>query len=510
MAARTAPQSPEPLALQGISRRFRGVHALRGVDTAVAAGSIHAWIGENGAGKSTLGRIAAGALAPNAGRILVDGRAVRFASPRDALTAGIAAVQQEISLVPHLSVAENVFLGLEDPLWSPRSGRRLRRRSADLTRGYAFGPRADARVGRLAIAEQQQVEILRALAREARVIVFDEPTSSLTVDQAEHLHDVLRRLAADGTAVVYISHFLKHICAVTDTVTILRDGQVVRRGPTSDETEASLIEAMIGRPASAVFPAKCRPTPSASPILEARGLSNPPRLADASFALYPAEILGLGGLVGSGRSEIARALFGADGRRGGTVLVDGRPVRIARPTDAIALGIAMVPESRKEQGLHLGDSVADNLTLAALARFTRGGWVRRRDERHAVGPLLARVGVPATRARSRVRDLSGGNQQKVLFGKWLATRPRVLICDEPTRGVDVGAKQGIYELLGTLAATGMGVLLISSELEELLGLSHRVLVLRGGRIVEELDGDRLTETEVMGAAFGSAPDEEAP
>lgn len=502
------PSARRPLLeLRAISRRYHGVHALRGVDVTVRAGTIHAWVGENGAGKSTLGKIAAGAVAPSEGTILLDGAPVRFGGPRDALAHGIAAVQQEIALVPALSAAENVFLGLERRQWSHRARVELHRRYRALAARHECLIPPEAIVGRLSLADQQQVEILRAIAREARVIIFDEPTSSLTADQAERLHVSLRRLAAAGAAVVYISHFLKHVLAVTDEVTILRDGRVVRSGPTAAETEESLIEGMIGRAPAQIFPAKA--AARGKPVLEVRDLVNPPRLRGVSFTLHRGEVLGLGGLVGSGRSEVARALFGADRGCRGTIVIDGREVAIRRPSDAIRHGVALIPESRKEEGLHLRHSVARNVTLASLGDYDRGAWLRRARERRAVPDLLAHVGVDVTRAGSAVQDLSGGNQQKVLFGKWLATRPKVLIADEPTRGVDVGAKQAIYGLLTALVEQGAGVLLISSELEELLGLSHRVLVLREGAVVSELAGARLTQSSIMGAAFGVAEREAA-
>jgi ribose transport system ATP-binding protein len=334
---------------------------------------------------------------------------------------------------------------------------------------------------------------------------MDEPTASLTVDETERLLAIVRRLAAGGTAVVLVSHFLDEVLAVSDTVTIMRDGRLVRTGPAAAETQATLVAAMIGHGIDWEFPTRA-PDPAGNPVvLEARGLSRRGALADVSFTIRAGEILGLAGLVGSGRTEIARALFGADRIDAGEIIVDGRPVRVSSPRAAANAGIAMLPESRKEQGLVMTRSVRENVTLADLPAFADAGIVNARRERAAALRETRRLDVKTPSLETPVLDLSGGNQQKALFAKWLLRQPRVLIADEPTRGVDVGAKRQIHELLVQLAARGMAVLLISSEIEEVLGLSHRILVLRAGRIVAEFDGATATKDDVMDAAFQSAP-----
>ncbi|MGH2872727.1 MAG: sugar ABC transporter ATP-binding protein, partial [Solirubrobacteraceae bacterium] len=449
---------------------------------------------------STLGKIVAGALAPDAGTVLVDGAEVSFHSPREALVSGVAAIAQELLVVPRLSVAENVYLGVE-----PRHGawvrrRALRRRYERLAAEAGFGLAADRAAGTMRIAEQQQVEIMRALARDARLIVMDEPSAALSGPDTDRLHEVIRTLAASGRTVLLVSHFLREVLELADTVTVLRDGRLIRTAPAADETEDSLIRAMLGRPLGAAFPPKV-PSGSSAPVaLQVSGLSAP-GVSEASLRLRQGEILGIAGLIGAGRSELARAVFGADRRQAGTVTLTGGELRPRGPHGSLARGLAMIPESRKDQGLLLGRSVTENVSLANLGEFSRGGVVNRRAERAAAQQIMQRVQLRGATLSAPVATLSGGNQQKVLFARMLLRGPRVLIADEPTRGVDVGAKRAIYDLLVSLAAEGRGVLLISSELEEILGLAHRVLVMRRGRIVRELEGEQITEPAILEAAF---------
>ncbi len=460
-------------------------------------------VGENGAGKSTLSKIIGGVYQPDDGELLLDGQPVRFGSPRAALAAGIATIAQELALVPARTVAENVFLGAEPRRWGVLDGLELRRRFAVLNERTGFGLDGDARVRDLRVADQQKVEILRAIARDARVILMDEPTASLTADETQRLLGIIRQLAAGGTAVVLVSHFLDEVLAVSSDVTVMRDGKVVRSGPARDETEASLVQAMIGRRLDTAFPER-RPLADGSPVvLRADGLRRRGAIDGVSFEIREGEIVGLAGLVGSGRTEIARAIFGADRLDGGTVSVDGQAVRLRHPGDAIAAGIAMLPESRKEQGLHLARAVRENESMASLRSFAPRWVIDGRRERSAAQRLAADLDVRTASIETPVINLSGGNQQKVLFAKWLMRQPRVLIADEPTRGVDVGAKRQIYDLLQRLAGEGMAVLLISSEIEEVLALSHRVLVLRTGRIVAEFAGGEADKDRVMAAAFQS-------
>jgi ABC-type sugar transport system ATPase subunit len=473
------------------------------VSVEIAPASVHGLVGENGAGKSTLAKVIGGVLQPDAGELRVDGEPARFRSPREALAAGIATIAQEIALVPYRSVLENVFLGIEPRRAGVVNRGALRRRFAALNERTGFRLQADARVGALRTAEQQKVEIVRAIAREARLILMDEPTAALTADESDRLLDIVRSLAADGTAVVLVSHHLDEVLAVCERVTVMRDGRVVRTGEAAKETAQSLVAGMVGRAVDTTYPDKQPAADDAAVVLEARGLSRGRAVSDVSLTVRAGEIVGLAGLVGSGRSEVARLLAGADRPDAGDVALDGAPIRLRHPRDAARHGIAMVPESRKEEGLLMMRSIRENATLATLPRFTRAGVVDRSRERRYAQGLFERLDVRAPGTSTRVGALSGGNQQKVLFAKWLAIEPRVLIADEPTRGIDVAAKREIHGLIAELAAGGMGVLLISSEIEEVLGLAHRVLVMRGGRVVEELAGEAATEERVMRAAFAT-------
>jgi ABC-type sugar transport system ATPase subunit len=490
--------------LLGVSKRFGGAQALTDVDLTVARGEIRALVGENGAGKSTLGKVIAGLVAPDAGSLHVDGRAVSYRSPRQALDDGITLIAQELALVPDRSVIENVFLGTEASAGGVVRERRLRARFAELTARAGFDLPADATVGALRVAEQQKVEILRALAREARLIVMDEPTAALTADEAQRLFAMVRSLREQGTTIVYVSHFLDEVLALADTVTVLKDGRLIRTSAASEETADTLVTAMLGRSLEVTFPPKQLPPADAPVVFRATGLTRAGALGDVSLEIRRGEILGLAGLVGSGRSEVARAIFGADRLDAGEMELEGKPVRPSSPRQAIDLGIAMLPESRKTQGLLMGRSVTENVSLAHMGSVSRLGVMSRRAERREVVRLTDALDVRPVRHGAAVGQLSGGNQQKVLFARWLFRRPRLLIADEPTRGVDIGAKAAIYALLRDLAAEGMAVLLISSELEEVLGLAHRVVVMREGRVMAELEGDEMVEEAVMRAAFDTA------
>lgn len=487
--------------LAGISRSFGGVQAVRAVSLEVTRGEVHALVGENGAGKSSLSKIIAGLLSPDGGELKVNGHPVTFNSPREALSHGIATIAQELALVPGLTVAENVYLGAE-----PRRGgfirrRALRKRYEELDAEVGFGVPGAAVTGSLRTADQQKVEILRAVSRGASFIIMDEPTAALSQTDTAKLHQVIRELRDSGCTVLLISHFLSEVLALADTVSILRDGALVRSGPAEEETEASLIEGMLGRSLESVFPPK--------PELKARGpipvLSvdalTAPGVRDVSLQVAPGEIVGLAGLVGAGRSELAHALVGSTRHAGGTVRVDGSQLRLRSPVDGLRGGIFLIPESRKEQGLLPQRSVLDNITLANLADYSIAGLIRTRQERRSAATLLKRLAIRAPHPGIAVSSLSGGNQQKALFARALLCRPRLLIADEPTRGVDVGSRRAIYELLNEQAEAGLGVLIISSDIEEVLGLAHRILVMRAGAIVAELSGDQMTEQNVLTAAF---------
>ncbi len=483
-----APDHPSPqgahVELRDIAKSFGGVRALEGVSLRIARGSIHALVGENGAGKSTLGKIISGVILPDRGELAVNGRVVHFHSPRAAMASGIVHIAQELSIVPALSVAENVLLGTEPRRAGFLRRRELRGRYAALTRRVGFELPGTAGAGQLRTADQQKVEILRALYRDAELIVMDEPTAALGRPDVETLHGIIRSLARSGTTIVLVSHFLGEVLELADDVTVLRDGHVVRTGQAAGQTEDSLLGAMLGRSAGAAFPAR-RAVPDGAPVLLSVDRLVAPGVAGVSLQVRAGEIVGLAGLVGAGRTELARAIYAA-------------------PRSALRSGIAMIPESRKEQGLLLGRSVAENVSLASLRQVSRGALIARGRERQAVRQILARLDVRTAGQAGPAGALSGGNQQKLLFARVLLTQPRVLLADEPTRGVDVGAKRAIYELLTDLAARGLGVLLISSDIEEVLGLAHRVLVMRAGRIVAELSGGAATEAAVLAAAFGSA------
>jgi rhamnose transport system ATP-binding protein len=489
--------------LRGVSKRFGDVHALSDVDLQIAKGTIHALVGENGAGKSTLGKIIAGVHRPDGGELLVDGAPAAYHSARDALADGITMIAQEPTLVPHRSVRENVFLGIERGTAGVVSRRALARRYDDLVdqSGIDLPARAPART--LRVADQQKAEILRAIARNVSLVVMDEPTSALTRDESRRLFDLIRRLKSAGTTIIYVSHLLDEVLALSDAITVLRDGHVVRTAPAAEETAPRLVSAMLGRSIDVTFPAKGPPPPEAPVVLSVEGLSNPPTVHDVSFELRAGEILGLAGVLGSGRSEVARAIFGADRPDAGEIAIDGKAVTIRSPRQAIAKGIAMLPESRKDQGLIMCRSVSENVVLAHLGNVSSGPVLSRASERKRVAAKLADVGVEERRAAAPVDKLSGGNQQKALFAKWLFRQPRILIADEPTRGVDVGAKKAIYDLIAGLAADGIAVLLISSEHEEILGLANRILVMNEGEVKGEIDGEEATEEQILRLAMAT-------
>jgi ribose transport system ATP-binding protein len=488
------------LEVRALGKSFGATRALDEVTVAVRSGSVHAFVGENGAGKSTLGKIIAGVFPQDQGDLVLRGTTVSFRSPREALVRGIALVAQEVALVPRLTVAQNVFLGAEPGRAGFIDRGSLRERFDRLVAEAGFDLDAATVVGHLPLAKQQQVEILRALAREADLIVLDEPSASLSTREVESLHEVVRGLRSRGRTVILVSHFLTEVLDLSDVVTVLRDGRVIRTSPTTDETEGSLVTGMLGRPVGRAYPDKHLPSSDARVVLGVHGLSAP-GVTDATLSLREGEIVGLAGLVGAGRSELARAIYGASEATSGVVDVAGAALP-GRPAASIGSGVALIPESRKDDGLILRRPIRENVSLTSLRRFQRFGFVRRSAERSQVRVALDRVtGSPLLEAPAG--SLSGGNQQKLLFARALLIGPGVLIADEPTRGIDVGAKRDIYEVLVRLAADGMAILLISNEVEEILGLAHRVLVMRGGRLVAELTGTDMTEEAIVNAAFGT-------
>jgi ABC-type sugar transport system ATPase subunit len=429
---------------------------------------------------------------------------VHFRTPRDALREGITVIAQELALVPHLTVLENVFLGVEPTAHGFLSGAAARDRFAHLNAQTGFGLEPGARVESLRVADQQKVEILRALVREARLIIMDEPTAALAADDKDKLFEVIRRLREGGATIVYVSHFLEEVLALVDDITVLKDGAVVMSAEAGTQTADSLVTAMIGRSVSLLHREKQFPPAEAPVVLSVRGLSRAGAFEDISFDVRAGEIVGLAGLVGSGRSEVVRAIFGADRASSGGVSLHGKTLRIRHPRDAVRAGIAMLPESRKDQGLLMDRPIGENITLPHLGSVSRGPFVDRRGERRSVEAISRQVDLRAHSLDEPVRGLSGGNQQKTLFAKWLLEPPVVMIADEPTRGVDIGAKLGIHELLASLAANGAAVIIISSEFDEVARLAHRVLVMRTGRVVAEFDGRAVTEPALLHAAFGTS------
>ncbi len=477
----------------------------------ILPGEIHGLIGENGAGKSTLGKVIGGYYPATAGRLEVFGRPVARWDPPTALASRVAIMHQELQLVPEMTVAENVFLGLEHERWGILA-RDEAARLETLMRSSGFSLDPGAVVADLPIADQQKIEILRALARDARVIVMDEPTSSLSKDEVSQLHDAMRTLRDVGRTVVYVSHYLEDILAVTDRVTVLRDGAHVRTGATADETRGSLVSAMLGQGKTETpFPEKVPPSEPET-VLEVSDLGNGAGVRGATITVGRGEIVGLIGLVGSGRSEIARLIIGADPARSGTVTLKGRPYRRRTLAESARRGLVMVPEDRRRQGLVMTMQVRANVTLPHLPRFSRAGMVRSAKELSRASELIGYFRIRPADPDGDVSRFSGGNQQKVLFGKWLAENPGIIILDEPSRGVDVGARERIHQAIAELAARGTAFIVISSEISEVLGLAHRAYLIDHGRTVEEIDPQEHSEATVLSALFrhqaetGSAQD----
>ncbi len=493
----------DDLVVTGVSKRFGGVPALSDVSVTIRAGTIHALIGENGAGKSTLAKIIAGVIGPDEGTITLGGRALHMRSPREALAHGIVTIAQELAIVPSLTVAENVYLGAEASAGGFVRRRESRRRFRELVERVGFDLRPDAVARTLSTADQQKVEILRALSRNASFVVMDEPSAALSSHETDALHEIIRSLARAGTAVVLISHFLSEVLALADTITTLRDGRLVRTIAATGATEESLIEGMLGRSLSTAFPTKHPCATDAPVVLEVSHL-RAPRVDDCSFVLRRGEILGIAGLVGAGRSELARAIIRDTRPSSGTVRLNGEELTGRGPRAAIRRGLVLIPESRKDLGLLMGRSVRENVSLSRLDLVSRFGWVSRSRERRLVTQFMDATTVKAASMALPATMLSGGNQQKLLFARTLMCAPSVLIADEPTRGVDIGSKRAIYDLLTTMADEGLGVIVISSELEEVLGLAHRVLVMRHGRITAELSGADVREDAVLAAAFADS------
>jgi rhamnose transport system ATP-binding protein len=492
------------LEVRDIEKSFPGVRALSGVSFEVRAGEVHALLGENGAGKSTLIKIISGVYQPDSGSILIGGRETRFTTPDDAKRAGVATIYQELLLFPELTVAENIFLG-----HAPRAGLghidwgAMRARAEALLASLEIDDlSANQVVGALSVGNRQRVEILRALSHDARIVIMDEPTASLTESDVTRLFDIVRRLRARGVGIVYISHRLDEIFAIGDRVTVLRDGAYVGARNVADTNASELVQMMVGRRIDNLFPKTV--VPIGAPVLEARNIVRHPMTKGVSLSVCAGEIVGLAGLVGSGRSELAQTLFGITPAESGEIRLMGQRVTIRSAESARAKGIAYVPEDRGVQGLVRPMSVLHNFSLAALGALSRAGFIDRDAERRMAEEGIQRFRVKTSSIDEIVGRLSGGNQQKIVLGKWLANNPKLLILDEPTRGIDVGAKSEIHRLMSELAGVGVAILMISSELPEVLGMSDRVLVMREGRLVAEFDRPHATSEAVGAAMMGEA------
>jgi ABC-type sugar transport system ATPase subunit len=482
--------------MRGIVKAFPGVQALRGVDLTLGECEVLALLGENGAGKSTLMKILGGALRADSGTIIIAGREMHFHRPHDSRRAGIAVIYQEFNLVPALTACENIFLGQERSRAGFIFRRDERRRASELFQRLGVAVDPDTPCARLGTAQQQLVEIAKALAFEARIIVMDEPSAALTSHEVERLFEIIRDLRRNGMGVIYISHRLDEIFRIADRVTILRDGANVGVRPINNITRPQMIELMVGRELKDEFPK--RNAAIGAPRLKVTGLRREQAVRDVSFEVRRGEILALTGLIGAGRTETVRLIFGADRRDSGDIVLDGRELTLRSPRDGIRHGIGLLTEDRKLQGLVLGHSVRENFGLPNLDRLAPMGFVDQRRERQELASYVTNLRIKLPHQEQAVLHLSGGNQQKVVLAKWLARDCEVLIFDEPTRGVDVGAKYEIYTLMNELAAQGKAILMISSELPEVLGMADRILVMHDGRITGEItDVAKATQEEVM-------------
>ena len=490
------------LRLRGIVKHYPGVVALDGVDLDVQRAEVHVLLGENGAGKSTLMKIISGAVPRDAGEIFLDGVPADITNPRHAQTLGIGIIYQELNLVPHLTAGENILLGRE-PALAPGviDQRQLVRAAQQQLDDLGVPIDACAVVRRLSVAQQQMVEVAKALSLNARVLIMDEPTSALSRQEIQELFATIRRLKAHGVAIIYISHRMEELFEIGDRVTVLRDGQHVGTRRIAETTMAELVRLMVGRDLRDQYPKQ--PAPLGAEALRVEHLRRDGVLHDISFTLRRGEVLGVAGLMGSGRTELARAIFGADAIDGGRVLISGQAEKISSPRAAIDLGLGFLAEDRKHQGLVLALSVQENICLPSVNRLSQFGVMQPARETAAAAQCIAELRIKTPGPHQRVVNLSGGNQQKVVLGKWLTTDADILIFDEPTRGIDVGAKVEIYQLINHLAARGAAVLMISSELPEILGMSDRILVMHAGRIAGEFTAAEATQEKLLAAALGN-------
>jgi ribose transport system ATP-binding protein len=500
------PEEASLLQMRGITKIFSGVKALDKVDLTLERGEVHSLVGENGAGKSTLIKAMTGAYNRDGGEMRFEGKSVNFRSPEEAQQSGVVAVYQEVNLLMFRTVAENIFLGREPRKFGFIDWARMNRETGELLQSLGLNINPKAELGTLNIALRQMVAIARGVSLGAKVLVLDEPTSSLTEKEVGILYDVIRRLKAQGTAIVYISHRFDELYAVCDRVTVLRDGKLVGTRSLAGLERIDLVCMMLGkqreeleRKGATAF-GEYRQAPAESvPLLKTENLNRGRRLKNVSLDARHGEILGMAGLLGSGRTDVARAVFGADRTESGKVLLNGKEINLNSPNDAIRAGIAFLSEDRKAEGIVPEWSVRENLTLAALPQLTRFGIVSRAKQTEIVNKFMKRLGIKASSSEQKIRELSGGNQQKVLLARWLCNNPKFLLMDEPTRGIDLGAKAEIQKLISELANEGLGVLMISSELEELVESSNRVVVMRDGELVAEIPHSRISQDAIINA-----------
>jgi ribose transport system ATP-binding protein len=494
--------SSELLEMKGISKSFPGVKVLNELEFTLRRGEVHALMGENGAGKSTLMKILGGIYTKDSGTVKVNGSVIEMDSPSKAQSSGIAIIHQELNMVPHLTVMENIFLGREFTYGNTKliNWRRMRK-EAELCLSR-LGLRIDpgTQVQELSVGQQQMVEIAKALSMNAEILVLDEPTAALTDREIEALFQVIASLKEKGVGMIYISHRMEEIFRICDRVTVMRDGHYIGTRHVSDTTMDDLVKMMVGREIKDRFPKV--ETALGKDKLAVNGLSQKDKLHDITFSIRAGEIVGIAGLMGAGRTELAKAIFGVTPIDGGTISVDGAPVSVRKPIDAIRAGIALVTEDRKDEGLLLPHSVRENLALPNLRLLSSFGFMLRSKERELSDTTIRQLQIKASGSEQTVGSLSGGNQQKVVIGKWLATKPQVLILDEPTRGVDIGAKKEIYDLMNKLASQGVAILMISSELPEILGMSDRILVMHEGRISGEFTRGEANQENIMVCATG--------
>ncbi len=488
------------LQMQGIGKEFPGVKALEGVHLSVRSGQVHALLGENGAGKSTLIKILSGAYTRDEGEILFEGQPVDIRTPADAERLGISTIYQEFNLTQHMTIAENIFLGHLPKKAGRVDWSTVRRRSRELLDSLDVGLDVDMLTGSLTVAQQQMVEIAKALNRNTRVLIMDEPSAVLGERDIERLFDVVRRLQASGIGIVYISHRLKEIFELADEVTVLKDGRYVDTRRVADVTMDDLVRLMVGRDLVDVFPK--RRTKPGEVVLEVSGLAQPKLARDVSFSVRSGEIVSLAGITGSGRTEVARVIFGADKATSGQMRLGGQPYRPRSPRDAINHGVALVNEDRKKEGLLLKLQVFFNITVSGLDRLARYRVLRLKEEKSLVAKWIESLRIKTPGQNFMVVNMSGGNQQKVVLARWLSLGIKVFIMDEPTRGIDVGSKAEIYQIMSDLAEQGVAIIMISSELPEVLGMSDRVIVMREGRTVKEINRAEATEELVMQYAVG--------